>query len=172
MIVCLLTLMAKRSAGEMAFFWHDFVILMPQSSNGLSHFPGPAIYNSGYWGNIQKICTKFRTEIRTDIAIYRTKFPRKFTVSILKLLSSLLFYFKGIAHVRDKRQFWSNATVSDAIFVDLPRLRKMPRRDSAAERQATRAAIWPNWRPDVKNLAFSRQPWLRIICLGLQLNFG
>jgi len=44
---------------------------------------------------------------------------------------------KGIAHVRDKRQFWSNATVSDAIFVDLPRLRKMQRRDSAAKRQAT-----------------------------------
>ena len=35
-----------------------------------------------------------------------------------------------------------------------------------------RAAIWPTWRPDLKNLAFSRQPWLRIICLGFQLNFG
>ena len=46
-------------------------------------------------------------------------------------------FLKGIAHVRDKQQFWSNATVSDAIFFDLPRLRKMQRRDSAAERQAT-----------------------------------
>ena len=35
----------------------------------------------------------------------------------------------GIAHVHDKRQVWSNATVSDAILVDWPRLRKMQKRD-------------------------------------------
>ena len=43
--------------------------------------------------------------------------------------------FKGFAHIRDKRQVWSNATVFDAILGDLPRLQKMHMRGKSDKRQ-------------------------------------
>ena len=65
MIECesLLKLMAKHSTGEMASFLHYFVMLGPLSSNRLSHFPGPVIYNSGYRQFSSSMCRKFHTEI-------------------------------------------------------------------------------------------------------------
>ena len=44
---------------------------------------------------------------------------------------------KGFAHIRDKRQVLSNATVFDAILGDVPRLQKMHMRGMRVKRQAT-----------------------------------
>ena len=49
--------------------------------------------NCVYRGEIDTISTKFHTEIRAEIAIYRITFVCTFTESISVLLSSLLFYF-------------------------------------------------------------------------------
>ena len=46
-------------------------------------------------------------------------------ICILMKQQQVFFSIKGFAHVHDKRQVWSDVTLSDAILVDLSRLREM-----------------------------------------------